>query len=163
MNLSNTKHTFFTTAVIAALLTTIGCGEATETTNNEADVTDMGTDGTTDEADIVIEETIWVIDEHQLNDIAVINKPEAKPKAAATEEPVSTEDETETIEEEQDLITADELGAALAEQELAPVEVVDVSIDELSLGVTVDRFANDAFCDVDREVGDLAAQLAGDA
>jgi len=91
------------------------------------------------EAGVVIEEDVWVIDEHQINDIPVTSKAKSVQKPAdeilaakiAKEKAVEMEEaeieEAEIEEAEYEIYTRESIDAAMEEQAYEATEVVEVT------------------------------------
>lgn len=111
-------------------------------TSNESSA-DIQESESVDETVVVVEEDIWLIDEHQINDIPVTSM--AKPAVTKTHSAKQQETEEEAIEEvideavaeeiaveeyEQEvyeIVTMDEIAASLAEQEYIAMHTVEVT------------------------------------
>ncbi|MFK5857147.1 MAG: hypothetical protein QM503_13540 [Bacteroidota bacterium] len=116
---------------IALIFLVLGCGNPTNNSsrsNQESEDIDV----------VVVEEDVWLIDEHQINDIPVTSmaKPAANKTQSAKQQEAKEEDveaaideaEEEAYEEEvYEIVTMDELAASLAEQEYIATHTVEVT------------------------------------
>lgn len=89
------------------------------------------------EEDVIIEEDVWLIDEHQINDVAITNHPSTKKSNAQAssianaEETVKSAEDAEVEEElqelEYDIATMEAMDLALAEAEYEAKNTIEVT------------------------------------